>query len=279
MGHATIGGFSVGTRAGLAQQQPKTVRRPSTAARCFGRLGCVDSVLRAGDSPVGIDACEQRGHGIRLDWLLRVARTRLRNLTSNTPSICTTSGATVTALALGTCSITATIAKDEYYNAGTVTETFEITAVNQDAVTLITITWSADGSASFPGVSGGSGSGAVTYSSTGVCTVTGSGFTRLARGTCDITATKAASGLFSAITTTETVTVAAIAQSSVSFDLGGTSFSGTTATLPSATEGSGSGSFSYGCGQWPLHFKRDDADCNRYWYVFCDGDQGRFGAV
>lgn len=172
---------------------------------------------------------------------------------SNTPSVCTTSGATVTALALGTCSVTATVAKDEYYNAGTLTETFEITAVNQDAVTLNNITWATSGTASFPGVSGGSGTGAVTYASTGVCTVTTTGFTASGPGTCDITVTKAASGLFAAITSTETVTVAAVDQASVSFDLSGTSFTGTstTVTLPSASGGSGSGSFSYAVASGP----------------------------
>ena len=245
----TIGGFSVGGsgRSGSTTTQDSTTVLPAVS----GGLDASTLSSALGTALSGLTLANSGGTVSGSIGSFGSPAPDSVTYSSNTPSICTTSGATVTALALGTCSITATVAKDEYYNAGTVTETFEITAVNQDAVTLNSITWAADGSASFPGVSGGSGSGAVTYASTGVCTVTGSGFTASGPGSCDITATKAASGLFSAITTTETVTVAAVAQSSVSFDLSGTSFIGTTATLPSATLGSGTGSFSYAVASGP----------------------------
>ena len=170
---------------------------------------------------------------------------------STDPSVCTVSGSTVTAVALGTCSITATILNDGYYNGTTLTETFQVTPISQDLVALDSITWAADGTASFPGVTGGSGSGAVTYSVSSGCSISGTTITASASGTCSVTANKAASGVFDTASVTETVTIPAMTQDPIAFDLSGTSFSGTTAMLPSPTGGSGNGAIEYSVANGP----------------------------
>lgn len=125
---------------------------------------------------------------------------------SSTPSICTVSGATVTALTLGTCSITATVAADEYYAAGTLTEPLQITALDpglsapsgpSSDLSGIGDTYQfpstlASGGQSFTASYGGS--------TTGVCSVSASGLVEsLGVGTCPVTVSVAAQGLFSAV--------------------------------------------------------------------------------
>jgi putative cell wall-binding protein len=116
--------------------------------------------------------------------------------TSTTPLICSVSGSTVTAIAVGTCTIQADQAGDASYAAApTVTRSFAITAIAQTitfaqpadvnlAAGTVTLTGSAD--SELP----------VSFSSStsAVCTVSGSTVTLLTAGTCTIAADQEGDG-------------------------------------------------------------------------------------
>src|ERR1035437_4985576 len=126
--------------------------------------------------------------------------------TSSTPLVCTASGsATVTIVAAGTCSVTATKAADVDYNA-TTSVAFPISIGKDDQETLVltgTITPAAYYDTQTLGTTGGSGGGAVSYTSTtlGPCTVSGNTLTIIASsGTCSVHATKAADVNYGAAT-------------------------------------------------------------------------------
>ena len=133
---------------------------------------------------------------------------------SNTLTICTVSGSTVTLLAAGQCSIAATQSGSANYNAAApVTKTFNINgnviAFPQPADTALTagpVTLSATASSGL----------AVGYTSntTLVCTVSGNSVTLLISGTCSVTATQPGNGSFPPATpVTRTFSVLAGAQS------------------------------------------------------------------
>ncbi len=133
---------------------------------------------------------------------------------STTPSVCSVSGTTVTIIAGGTCTISATQPGDANFNAATaVPQNVTITAAAQ------TITFGAQSarpfSASAQGISplATASSGlAVTYTSLtgGICSVTGNTFTTSAIGNCTIAANQAGNANFTAavqITQTFAITV------------------------------------------------------------------------
>jgi hypothetical protein len=114
--------------------------------------------------------------------------------------------------ASGTCSVTATKAEDANYNAAT-SAPLPVTLQKANQATLIamaTPSTVAYGSTSALSATGGSGTGAVTYStgiSTG-CTVTGSTLSVTnASGTCSVTATKASDNNYN-LATSATLAVA-----------------------------------------------------------------------
>ncbi len=112
---------------------------------------------------------------------------------STTTAVCTLSGATVTLVAVGQCSIQATQAGNTNYTAATpVTQSFQVTQASQ-TITFGTLASRALGTAPFT-VSAKATSGlAVSFASTTttICTVSGSTVTLVAVGQCSIQASQA----------------------------------------------------------------------------------------
>jgi hypothetical protein len=121
---------------------------------------------------------------------------------STTLAVCTTSGATVTLVAAGTCTIQATQAGNTNWAAATpVSQSFQVTQESQ------TITFGALGNQHFgtpPFTVGATASSglAVSFASTtpAVCTVSGATVTLAAGGTCTIQATQAGNANWAAAT-------------------------------------------------------------------------------
>jgi hypothetical protein len=118
---------------------------------------------------------------------------------SNSTSICTVSGTTVSVVAVGTCSITASQAGDANYNAATsVTKTFVISKT-QDTLTFTGATKqfrSGNFTISASTLSGASVS--FTSTTTSICTVSGTTVTPVTHGACVITATAATDSNYTA---------------------------------------------------------------------------------
>jgi hypothetical protein len=121
---------------------------------------------------------------------------------SSTTSVCTVTGSTVTIVAGGSCSITASQAGDASHGAATpVAQSFTVNPAPQ------TIAFGALGNVSFgvaPFMIGATASSglAVSYASTttSVCTVAGNAVAILALGSCSITASQTGNGNFAAAT-------------------------------------------------------------------------------
>jgi sugar lactone lactonase YvrE len=121
---------------------------------------------------------------------------------SQTTSACTVSGATVTLLAVGTCTVQATQAGNTTYAAAIpVNQSFQVTQASQ-TITFGTLSNQVLGTAPFA-VSATASSGlAVGFASTTstVCTVSGATVTLVAVGTCTVQATQAGNSSYSAAT-------------------------------------------------------------------------------
>jgi uncharacterized protein (TIGR03437 family) len=124
------------------------------------------------------------------------------SLASNTPPVCTVVGATVTVVATGTCSLTATQAGNSAYAAAPpVTQTFAVTGQTQ-TITFGQLGNVTFGVAPFP-ISATASSGLpVTFasSSQSICTVTGSTVAIVGAGLCSITASQSGNATFGAAT-------------------------------------------------------------------------------
>ncbi len=119
---------------------------------------------------------------------------------SNTMAVCTVSSASVTLVAVGQCSITASQAGDSNYNAATtVTKTFAVTTNTntitfpQPADTALTAGPVALTATATSGLTVG-----YTSNTSSVCTVAASSVTLISAGTCSITANQAGNGSFAA---------------------------------------------------------------------------------
>ena len=127
------------------------------------------------------------------------------SLTSNTPSVCTVSVATLSLITVGTCSITASQAGDTNTNAAmSVTQGFTVSQATQTIsfATQTPANRSFVAGATFainPAASASSGL-SVIYSATtpGICTVLGVTVTMVAPGTCTIAANQSGSATYSA---------------------------------------------------------------------------------
>jgi hypothetical protein len=125
---------------------------------------------------------------------------------------CTISGTTLTAAAVGTCTVTATKAADTNYAAAT-SAGITVTVSQATQATLVAV--STPSTVAFGGTTtlsttGGSGTGAVTYASNNAnCTISGTTLTAAAVGTCTVTATKAADSNYAVATATVNISVAA----------------------------------------------------------------------
>jgi len=159
--------------------------------------------------------------------------------TSSNTAVATISGSTVTIIGAGSSTITATQAASGNYASTTTTAILTVATAGQTTLTAIASPTSivALTGTSTLSTSGGSGSGAVTYSSTGGCTISGTTLTAGATvGTCSITATKAADSNYAVSTNTVNVTVTAVGtQATPTFSpaAGAIAF-GTTVTITSA---------------------------------------------
>ena len=124
---------------------------------------------------------------------------------SNSPSFCTVSGSTVTLVATGLCSITASQAGNSTFDAATpVTRTFNVTQLSGQSQTISfgPLSNQTFGVAPFS-ISATASSGLpVSFASNtpGVCTASGSTITILSGGNCSITASQAGNGTYSAAT-------------------------------------------------------------------------------
>ncbi len=162
-----------------------------------------------------------------------------------TSGSCTVSGTALTSTVAGSCTVVATKAADSSYGAASsapVTVTVNLAPQATLVLTASPTSISAGGTSTLS-TSGGNGTGAVSYTVTsGSCTVIGNALIGAANGTCTVTATKAADGTYSAMTSAP-VSVATLASfvliaSPTAINVNGTS------TL-STSGGQGSGAVSY----------------------------------
>jgi hypothetical protein len=164
---------------------------------------------------------------------------------SLTSGSCTLSGTTLTATSgTGTCSVTATKAADANYNSATATATVTLSPANQ-AITLNAGTPLTYNTSETLSTTGGSGTGAVTYSTTSGCSVSGATLTATSgTGSCTVTATKAADGNYNSATATATVTLNMANQATLTVNAGTPLTYGNSETL-SISGGSGTGVVTY----------------------------------
>ena len=140
--------------------------------------------------------------------------------TSNTLAVCTVSGSTVTTVAVGTCSITASQAGNTTYApAPPVTQSFAVEAGKPQTVKFSPPGNVTLGVAPFTLSATASSGLAVTFASNtlSVCTVSGSAVTAVAAGTCSITASQAGNATYSAATPV-THTLRIVGAETITFD-------------------------------------------------------------
>ena len=166
---------------------------------------------------------------------------------------CSVSGSTLSITAgSGTCSVTATKAGDADYNPETSpAKLITIGKADQAALAVIATSPAAFGSSQTLSTSGGSGSGAVTYSdgSSTACSVSGSTLSITAgSGTCSVTATKAGDADYNPETSpAKLITIGKADQAALAVIATSPAAFGSSQTL-STSGGSGSGAVTYSDG-------------------------------
>jgi len=128
---------------------------------------------------------------------------------SSNTGVATVSGSTVTVVAVGDTTITATQAAAGDYSSASTTATLTVSSA-APTLGVFTVPAKTFGASPFtltPPTSESSGSWSYTSSNTGVATVSGSTVTVVAVGDTTITATQAAAGNYSSASTTATLTV------------------------------------------------------------------------
>jgi hypothetical protein len=179
------------------------------------------------------------------------------SFSSTTPTVCsTTMQGVISGLVGGSCGIKAAKAGDDLYDAAEASRIFDILKASGSPLTLSvpqTISVGGTGQAS---VTGGSGSGTVTYTSKnrGICTASGTGQITGVSGSsvwpddfnnyCTITATKAADASYNSVSDTKNVTVTKVNQAPISLMMPASLSVGGTGKA-SVTGGSGTGGVSY----------------------------------
>ncbi len=157
---------------------------------------------------------------------------------SITPTVCTVSGNTVTAVAAGACTIAADQAGDANYNAASqVTQTFTIGKANQTITFGVAPTIVTGGTGTVSATGGASGNPILFNSATlAVCNVNGNIISPVAAGICTITADQAGDANYNPATqVTQTFTIGKASQA-VSFGIAPTIVVGGSGTV-SATGG------------------------------------------
>jgi uncharacterized repeat protein (TIGR02543 family) len=128
---------------------------------------------------------------------------------SETTSVISLSGTTATVVAPGTSLITATFTPTDTsnYNSATTTMTISVAGAPQETLT-VTPTSGTYGSTTALSATGGSGTGAITYTVvSGNCSVSGDILSNTSAGNCVVTATKAADATFNAKTSSQVTIV------------------------------------------------------------------------
>ena len=135
---------------------------------------------------------------------------------SNSSSVCSVSGSTVTIVAVGTCSITASQAGSDNYNGATaVTQTFAIGKADQsiDFTDPSDTTFAPEGTVGLAATASSGLDIGFASNSSSVCTVSGSTVTMVGAGTCSITASQAGSDNYNPATdVTQTFAIGKIDQ-------------------------------------------------------------------
>ena len=157
-------------------------------------------------------------------------------LASTTPAVCSVSGSTLTLLALGSCSISASQAGNGVYAAATpVAQAFTVGAAPLLAQTISFATPADQTLGTLPPslvASASSGLGVSLASSTpAVCSVSGSSLTLVAAGTCSISASQTGNGSYAAAPAVTRSFAIVMAAQSISFSAPGTQTLGSTASL------------------------------------------------
>ena len=110
------------------------------------------------------------------------------SVNGNPAGACTYSSGVITAVAAGTCTITATTPGDATYKTGSATKTFTIKKVAQ-SITFPTI-GSKLTTEAFTAAASSSASLTISFSASGVCSVSGANVTFSGAGTCTLTASQ-----------------------------------------------------------------------------------------
>ena len=166
---------------------------------------------------------------------------------------CTVVGTALSYVTSGTCVVRATAASNTNYNVATSDVTFTISKVNQ------TITWSplttllAIPNSTILSAATTSGNGAITYSiasaGTTGCSITGTTLSYTSSGTCQVTASAAATNAYNSATSTLTFTINKAAQAALTVNAANstlTYIAGPLATTTVSTSGgSGTGAVGY----------------------------------
>lgn len=173
--------------------------------------------------------------------------------TSSTTCSVNANTGVITIIGAGACVVVATKAADANYNLTTASATLTVAKSNQGALSAVASRTSAtygDGLATTVSISGGSGTGAVTYSSSDVtvCSVnsTTGAVTIVSAGACVITAAKAADANYLASSNNVTIAIAKANQASVTASKSGnTTYGSATVVTVSLSGGSGTGAVSF----------------------------------
>ena len=162
---------------------------------------------------------------------------------SGTASGCSISGSTLTVTSTGTCKVTATKAADDVYSSRSSAEaTITISRGTQSSLSLTSTSGTVNAALPIT-VTGGSGSGAVTFEllsgGSGDCTISGSSIIAKAVGTCSVKVTKAADANVSEQSVVGTITfAAAVSQSEINAGSSTTSQPATSTTIASLASAS-----------------------------------------
>ena len=145
------------------------------------------------------------------------------SFTSNTPSVCSVSGATLTLLAVGTCNVVADQAGDSYYSAApSEARSFAVIQAAQAITQFVPaspVIYSTGGVFALNATGGASGTPVVFASTTAsVCSVTGNVVTLLTTGNCGLTANQAGNILYSPAPTATASVVISVSNQTIIFN-------------------------------------------------------------
>jgi hypothetical protein len=147
------------------------------------------------------------------------ASTNAVTFTSTSPTICSVSGSTVTALKAGSCVIAANQAGNANYSAAPQATLAIVVGVGVQSISFGSVPALAVGGSGFISATGGASTNAVTFTSTSptICFVSGSAVAALTVGSCVIAANQAGDANYSAAPQATQTIVVGIGVQSISF--------------------------------------------------------------